>query len=43
MRTGELNAFDLTFQAEMDNLVKLAYDCFERQVKYLAQCEARLI
>lgn len=32
MRTGELNAFDLTFQAEMDNLVKLAYDCFERQV-----------
>jgi hypothetical protein len=30
MRTGELNAFDLTFRAEMDNLIKLAYDCFER-------------
>ena len=43
MRTGEFNAFDLTFQAEMDNLVRLAYDCFERQVNYLLTREARLI
>lgn len=30
MRSGEYNAFDLTFKAEMDNLILLAYQNFER-------------
>jgi leucyl-tRNA synthetase len=32
LRTGELNAFDLGFQAEMDNHISLAYGNFERSV-----------
>jgi hypothetical protein len=30
MRTGEFNAFDLGFKAEMDNLIGLAYTNFEK-------------
>ena len=30
LRTGELNAFDRGFQADMDNLCELAYNAFDR-------------
>jgi hypothetical protein len=32
LRTGELNDFDLGFQAEMDNHIGLAYTNYERLV-----------
>jgi hypothetical protein len=30
LRTGEFNDFDLGFVAEMDNLIGLAYENFDR-------------
>jgi hypothetical protein len=40
LRTGTLNDFDLGFQAEMDNLIGLAYTNFER---FVASADPKLI